>query len=183
MILADTPRWIWRGQVWGHLVSDSSIDELHDFARRLGKRRIGFQGDHYDLSSDEHERALEAGALSVDSRELVRRLRKAGLRDRSKKPSWDIAYQSDRSHTLAEIIQVLTTVIHEQTRRERFIEALQSLPPLVEVVGVLLVERVGLIALVLEFHDAPHVDSERLDLLNYTYSHERHVVEMIIGQE
>ena len=92
-------------------------------------------------------------------------------------------YQSDRSHTQAEIIQVLTTAIHERTRRERFIEALQSLSPLVKSVGVLLVERVGLIALVLEFHDAPHVDSERLDLLNYTYSHERHVVEMIIGQE
>ncbi len=183
MILVDTPRWIWRGQVWGHLVSDRSIEELHDFARQLGKRRIGFQGDHYDLSSEEHERALDAGAVSVDSRELVRRLRKAGLRDRSKKPSWKIAYQSDRSHTLPEIVQVLAIAIPEKTRRERFTEALQSLSPLIKIAGVLFVERVDLMALVLEFHDAPHVDDEQLDLLNYTYAHERHVVEMIIGQE
>jgi hypothetical protein len=183
VILVDTPRWIWRGQVWGHLVSDSSIEELHDFARELGKRRIGFQGDHYDLSSEEHERALEAGAVNVDSRELVRRLRKAGLRHRSKKPNWNIVYQSDRSHYLPEIVQVLAISIPEKTRRERFTEALQSVSPLVKIVGVLLVERVDLMALVLEFPDAPYVDSERLDLLNYTYAQERHVVEMIISQE
>ena len=183
MILVDTPRWIWRGQVWGHLISDSSLEELHDFARKLGKRRIGFQGDHYDLSRDEHERALEAGAVGVDSRELVRRLRQAGLRDRSKKPNWNIAYRSDRNHTLAELVQVVAITIPEKTRQQRFTETLQSLSPLVKIVGVLLVERVNLMALILESHDAPHVDSERLDLLNYTYGHERHVVEMIIGQE
>ena len=59
MILADKPLWPWRGQLWGHLVSDTSLEELHEFARQLGKRRIGFQGDHYDLNPTEHARALE----------------------------------------------------------------------------------------------------------------------------
>ena len=75
MILTDTPGWPWRGKLWGHLVSDSSLEELHEFAQRIGKRRIGFQGDHYDIDAEEHALAVREGAQCVDSRELVRRLR------------------------------------------------------------------------------------------------------------
>ena len=50
------------------------------FAARLGSRRIGFQGDHYDIDIDTREIAIELGATACDSRELVRRLRGAGLR-------------------------------------------------------------------------------------------------------
>jgi len=70
-------------------VSDHSYDELHDFARRLGKRRLGFQGDHYDVEAVDRDRALDLGARLVDSRELVRRLREAGLRNRHGKPAWE----------------------------------------------------------------------------------------------
>lgn len=69
-------------------MSDHSYDELHDFARRLGKRRLGFQGDHYDVDATDRVRAIDHGAELVDSRELVRRLRRAGLRDRAAKPTW-----------------------------------------------------------------------------------------------
>ena len=34
---------------WSHLVSDTSFEELHAFAARLGIPRRFFQGDHYDL--------------------------------------------------------------------------------------------------------------------------------------
>ena len=88
-VLVDTPRWHWRGQTWAHLVSDASYDELHEFARRLGKRRLGFQGDHYDVDEVDHGRAVALGAQAVGSRELVRRLRDAGLRDRNNKPRWE----------------------------------------------------------------------------------------------
>lgn len=74
---------------WAHLVSDDSYDELHDFARRLGKRRLGFQGDHYDVDEHERNRALQLGAAPMESRELVRRLRSAGLRNRTDKPRWE----------------------------------------------------------------------------------------------
>ena len=87
-VLVDEARWAWRGTHWAHLVSDRDLDELHRFAQALGKRRVGFQGDHYDIDLVDRDRALDAGAVAVDSRELVRRLRAAGLRDRTAKPQW-----------------------------------------------------------------------------------------------
>ena len=87
-VLVDDASWEWRGLRWAHLVSDHSYDELHDFARGIGKRRLGFQGDHYDIDEVDRERALAHGAEPVDSRNLVRRLRDAGLRNRHDKPVW-----------------------------------------------------------------------------------------------
>lgn len=81
-ILVDEDRWPWRGRRWAHLVSDESYDELHQFAAHIGKRRAAFQGDHYDVDEVERELALRAGAVAVSSRELVSRLRAAGLRRR-----------------------------------------------------------------------------------------------------
>ena len=80
MILVDAARWRWRGQLWAHLVSDTSYQELHQFAGRLGIPRRAFQGDHYDVPSDYREQAIALGAVPVSSRELVVRLRAAGLR-------------------------------------------------------------------------------------------------------
>lgn len=80
--LATDPRW--RGQRWAHLASDTSYAELHAFAGRLGIPRRAFQGDHYDIPETTRERALSLGAQAVSSRELVRRLRAAGLRRRQR---------------------------------------------------------------------------------------------------
>lgn len=82
-ILVDRAIWPWRGRKWAHLVSDESYDELHEFATRLEIPRRAFQGDHYDIPEDYRLRALELGAQPVDARDLVRRLRAAGLRKRA----------------------------------------------------------------------------------------------------
>jgi pimeloyl-ACP methyl ester carboxylesterase len=79
-VLIDEPRWWFRGRRWSHLVSDTSLDELHEFAARAGIPRRGFQGDHYDVPEDYRDEMLELGAQLVESRVLVRRLRTAGLR-------------------------------------------------------------------------------------------------------
>ena len=79
-ILVDACIWPWRGRRWCHLVSDESLDELHDFAARLCLPRRIFQGDHYDLHEDLRAMALAGGAVAVSSRELLARLRVAGLR-------------------------------------------------------------------------------------------------------
>src|SRR5690606_35964715 len=79
-ILIDEARWRWHGRKWCHLVSDVSYDELHEFAARAGIPRRGFQGDHYDIPEDARAVMIDAGALQVESRELVRRLRASGLR-------------------------------------------------------------------------------------------------------
>ena len=60
----------------GHLVSDTSLEELHEFAAGLGLRREWFQVKsipHYDVTGKYYELALERGALLVSSREIVRR--------------------------------------------------------------------------------------------------------------
>lgn len=80
VILVDPARWPWRGRHWAHLVSDASYDELHGFAARLGIPRGAFQGDHYDVPTEVREQAIALGASPVDSRELLIRLRAAGLR-------------------------------------------------------------------------------------------------------
>tara|TARA_B100000686_G_C16779604_1_gene970923 strand:+ start:1374 stop:1946 length:573 start_codon:yes stop_codon:yes gene_type:complete len=80
VVLVDRAVWLWRNDYWAHLISDSSISELHEFAAKLGLYRISFQGDHYDVSSETRSRALQIGAEEVESRELVRRLRASGLR-------------------------------------------------------------------------------------------------------
>ena len=84
MILIDPPSWPGHGRLWSHLVSDSSYEELHAFARALEVPERGFERDHYDLPERLYARALAAGAHPVDSRELVSRLTSAGLRRRKR---------------------------------------------------------------------------------------------------
>ncbi|MEE8602098.1 DUF4031 domain-containing protein [Euzebya tangerina] len=82
MILVDGAVWRWRGKLWAHMVSDTSFEELHEFAQGLGLPRHIFQGDHYDVPSELRELAIRRGAVPVDARELVRRITAAGLRRR-----------------------------------------------------------------------------------------------------
>ena len=78
--LVDECRWPWRGRRWCHLVSDADLDELHALAARLDVPRRAFQGDHYDLDEERRQLAIDLGAVPVTSRELLVRLRAAGLR-------------------------------------------------------------------------------------------------------
>jgi len=86
-ILIDPPKWWHRERWWGHMVSDTSYDELHAFAERLGVPRRGFERDHYDIPEHLHAAAIEAGAQLVTSKELVRRLTAAGLRRPKHRPA------------------------------------------------------------------------------------------------
>jgi len=80
MILIDppaVPRW---GRLWSHLASDTSYDELHAFALRLGIPERGFDRDHYDVPEERYDAVVAAGAKPVSSRDIVQALRDAGLR-------------------------------------------------------------------------------------------------------
>lgn len=81
-VLIDPPRWPAHGTVFGHLVSDASLDELHDFARRAGLPPRAFDHDHYDVPVSRYHDLVAAGALPLHERELVRRLAASGLRVR-----------------------------------------------------------------------------------------------------
>jgi hypothetical protein len=79
-ILIDEARWWFQGKKWCHMVSDVSYDELLEFTDALDIPRRAFQGDHFDIPQEYREAMIDAGAVEVESRELLRRLRGAGLR-------------------------------------------------------------------------------------------------------
>ena len=80
MLYIDTPRWPAHGRLWAHLISDVSVTELHVFAELLGVPRRGFERDHYDVPADRVQTAVWLGARSVTAKEIVARLKAAGLR-------------------------------------------------------------------------------------------------------
>ena len=67
------------------MVTDSSSEELHSFARRLGLHRERFQEHgrlpHYDLRPGARGKALALGAEAVGPKELFGRGREAFLRE------------------------------------------------------------------------------------------------------
>ena len=81
-ILIDNAIWPWRDWLWCHMVSDTSITELKDFATELGIPERGFQGDHFDLPEHMRQVAISKGAIEVSSREILRALYAAGIRQR-----------------------------------------------------------------------------------------------------
>lgn len=80
MILIDPPavsRW---DRLWSHLASDVSHDEVRAFAAAHGVPERGWDRDHFDVPAEAYDELVAAGAVAVSSRELVARLRAAGLR-------------------------------------------------------------------------------------------------------
>jgi hypothetical protein len=79
-VLIDEPRWPAHDTLWSHLVSDSSLDELHSFAERMRLPLRSFDLDHYDVPASRYAELVAAGAEPVGVREFVKRLEQSGLR-------------------------------------------------------------------------------------------------------
>lgn len=66
-----------------HLTTDGPLEELHEFAARLGMKRSWFQehpyAPHYDLVPTRRALALELGAVYVDGVQQARLRRAAGI--------------------------------------------------------------------------------------------------------
>ncbi|WDF33289.1 DUF4031 domain-containing protein [Arthrobacter agilis] len=79
-VLIDPPSWPAHGTVFSHLVSTSSLAELHAFAGAAGISRRAFDEDHYDVPARRYRELVERGAEEVSGTELVRALIASGLR-------------------------------------------------------------------------------------------------------
>ena len=80
VILIDPPVWPAHGTTFSHLVSDSAVEELHEFAAQAGIRRRAFDVDHYDVPAEQYSKLVALGAEPVAGSELVRRLVAGGVR-------------------------------------------------------------------------------------------------------
>jgi hypothetical protein len=83
-VLIDTPMWPAHDTIWGHLVSDESLAELHSFAEAAGLPPRSFDLDHYDVPAARYSELIAAGATPVSYRDLVKRLQHSGLRIKAK---------------------------------------------------------------------------------------------------
>ncbi|MEC5191416.1 MULTISPECIES: DUF4031 domain-containing protein [unclassified Arthrobacter] len=79
-IYVDPPLWPAHGTHFSHLVSDTSLEELHAFAAASGVPERAFDGDHYDVAEARYHDLIAAGAVPVEGRILVRKLIASGLR-------------------------------------------------------------------------------------------------------
>jgi predicted metal-dependent HD superfamily phosphohydrolase len=79
-VLIDPPSWPAHGTVFSHLVSTSSLGELHAFAEAAGITRRAFDEDHYDVPARRYSELVALGAQEVSGTELVRALIGSGLR-------------------------------------------------------------------------------------------------------
>lgn len=79
-VLIDQPRWPAHGTLWSHLVSDSSLTELHAFADAARLPARSFDLDHYDVPAERYQELIAAGAEPVSIRGLITRLQASGLR-------------------------------------------------------------------------------------------------------
>lgn len=113
-ILIDPPYWPAHGRLWSHLVSDTSVAELHAFADRLGVPRRGFEGDHYDVPQEQYDRLVAGGAVPVSGRELLLALQRSGLRRPKRKGERVLGSTADdagrRVDTLASTLPPLVSV-------------------------------------------------------------------------
>lgn len=68
----------WRHLKSCHLFCDGDLQELHQFAARLGLKREWFQDHaslpHYDLTERKRQRAILLGAASVGSDKTVKQM-------------------------------------------------------------------------------------------------------------
>ncbi|WP_295120824.1 DUF4031 domain-containing protein [uncultured Leifsonia sp.] len=83
-VLIDPPAWPAHGMLWSHLVSDTSLQELHAFAVAADVPSRAFDLDHYDVPDRRYDELVAAGAVPVDGKELVTRLIASGLRVRAR---------------------------------------------------------------------------------------------------
>ena len=79
-IYVDPPLWPAHGTHFSHLVSDTSLAELHAFAAVSGIPERAFDADHYDVAEARYSALVAAGAIPVEGRVLVRKLIASGLR-------------------------------------------------------------------------------------------------------
>lgn len=77
MVYVDEAIHPWRGKLWAHLIADE-LQELHDFAAKLGLKRKWLQKHrvqlHYDITEAKRKEAIAKGATPITTEEMAKRV-------------------------------------------------------------------------------------------------------------
>ena len=92
VIYIDPPLWPAHNTVFSHLVSDTSLAELHAFAADAGIAFRAFDLDHYDVPAGRYRDLVARGAVEVDGGTLVRLLIRSGLRIKARERSASLVH-------------------------------------------------------------------------------------------
>ena len=77
MIYVDKMRKHQSG-MWCHMMTDGALEELHDFAEKIGVKRYRYHkksSPHYDLREHQRIEAIKNGAVEADNRKIVELIR------------------------------------------------------------------------------------------------------------
>ena len=78
MIYIGTREYKYGRMLMSHMISDESLEELHEMADSIGINRKWFQDKpnrpHYDISKAKKQLAIKLGATIVAEREIVKKL-------------------------------------------------------------------------------------------------------------
>ena len=125
MILIDPPLWPAHGTVFSHLVSDSSLAELHEFAAAAGVTGRAFDLDHYDVPERIYSELVAAGARPVSGKDLVRALASSGLRVKARHRSLMAMVHPDRGFPNRIFAQQLNKAINQALQQADTAERLR----------------------------------------------------------
>lgn len=167
-LLLDPPQWPAHGTLWSHLISDSSLAELHRFAVTAGLPARGFERDHYDVPAARHDELLALGAQERSGKDLARALAASGLRRSARtqalaeadlRARWDALAEGPPSAGWRAIGVELTSRWHERGRLyhdgRHLREVLDAVDHLADACGATsAVRRAALLGA--WFHDAVH---------------------------
>lgn len=92
MIYIDPPMWPAHNTMFSHLVSDTSLTELHAFTAAAGIPVRAFDLDHYDVPVRRYRDLVARGAKEVDGGTLVRLLIRSGLRVKARERSASLVH-------------------------------------------------------------------------------------------
>ena len=78
-VYIDNFQAAYRNMIMCHMIADT-LNELHDMAEAIGIHRRHFQNKnrhhpHYDICRSKRELAIKLGAIELDCRELVLKLK------------------------------------------------------------------------------------------------------------
>jgi len=178
-ILIDPPRWPAHGTVFAHLVSDTSLDELHQFAQQQEISLRAFDKDHYDVPKERYAQLVEAGAKEVTGGELVRSLIASGLRIPAKyRPEkLDTILRRRWSHTLPTEPQLGQELLALWSEEHRYYHDRVHLLSVLEAVdrlsGNLTAEELMVVRLAAWFHDAVYEGTNEDEFKSAVLARER----------